>query len=401
MKDSFSLRFYPYATKGETDKPKIYIRITVNRKKAELSTGLTVDPNYWDETKQRSSKDKKLNEELVFIENALMDIKRQLQYSHKTVSAKIIKDIYTGAHAVRKGVVECFEEYIEKMISLPQQYSKGTVIAYRSTCKHLKGFLEKNKVKDVLLEDVDYKFISDFDYFLLTVINPQHKRPMERNTANKQHQRLKTVLFSAMREGYLEKNPYKEHKLKNTKTNRAFLTEDELDLLKSHPLGDNASLQKVRDIFLFSVYSGLRFGDASGLKVTHIRKDKDGNFWIQKVQGKTAEQLNIPLLKPALEIVNKYDNEERKVTGYILPRISNQKVNTYLKTIAELVGIDKELTHHIARHTFATTVTLSNNVPIEIVSKMLGHTNIRTTQIYAKITNAYMTKIADQLNKKL
>jgi site-specific recombinase XerD len=235
----------------------------------------------------------------------------------------------------------------------------------------------------------------------MTVSNVVTKGTMDRNSVNKQHQRLKAVLFKAIREGYIEKNPYQNFKLKNNKTHRDFLTEEELELIKTHPLGGNASLQKVRDIFLFSVYTGLRFGDASQLTVNHIRKDKEGKFWIEKMQGKTNEMLRIPMLKPAVEIMEKYDTLERKVTNCILPKISHQKVNAYLKTIADLIGTQKQLSHHVARHTFATTITLSNNVPLEIVSKLLGHTSTKATQVYAKITNKYLIQITDQLDKKL
>jgi site-specific recombinase XerD len=167
-------------------------------------------------------------------------------------------------------------------------------------------------------------------------------------------------------------------------------------------LGGNQSLEKVRDIFLFSVYTGLRFEDAQALTMDRLSKDKAGKTFLTIEQEKTNEPLVLPVLEPAVKIVSKYKSSpERKILNKVLPKISNQKLNVYLKVIADLASIDKKLTHHVARHTCATTVLLSNDVPIEVVSKWLGHTNIKTTQIYAKITNVYLQKVANNLSKKI
>ncbi|MFN8353199.1 MAG: site-specific integrase [Spirosomataceae bacterium] len=198
----------------------------------------------------------------------------------------------------------------------------------------------------------------------------------------------------------MTKNPYQNFTFKFTKTQRDFLTEDEFEKLQNHSLGDNLSLQKVRDIYMFSVYTGLRFGDAINLKTENIINEKDGGKWIQIIQEKTKEPFRVPMLNHAIHIMRKYESES-KITGYVLARISHQKLNSYLKVIAAMVGISKNLTHHTARHTFATTIALNNEVPMEIVSRMLGHTNIRTTQIYAKITTQYLKEHTDKLNKKL
>jgi integrase/recombinase XerD len=400
--DSFSLKFYLLPPKAGHDKAKIYLRIIVDRLKAELFTGHSVHLNHWDTVREKSTAkiDIALNEDLAEIKNKIISIKRRLQYEEKPVSAKLLKDVYTGATEVRKFLLEYFSEHIHQIEKLPTEYSEGTVSNYRTTLKHLQSFLVTRKVKDIPIQQVDYKFISAWDLHLMNITNIVHKATMDRNTANKQHQRLKAVLFKAIREDILEKNPYQSFKLKNNKTNRDFLTEEELESLRTHTLGDNKSLQKVRDIFLFSVYTGLRFGDATELKLQHIRKTKEGKVWIDKEQEKTGEMLRVPLLKPAIEIIDIYDNEERKISGYVLPRISHQKVNAYLKVIAELAGIPKVLTHHVARHTFATTITLSNEVPLEVVSKLLGHTSIRATQIYAKITDKYLSKVTNKLDEK-
>lgn len=223
-----------------------------------------------------------------------------------------------------------------------------------------------------------------------------------RNTVNKHHSRLRTILIRAVKEGHITKNPYIDFQLKYTPSSRTFLTEEELKKITENNLGDNESLKRVRDIFIFSVYTGMRFEDAQLLTIDRIEKDKKNNYTLRIEQEKTKEPLLIPLLKPALDIIKKYENSpERKVFKKVLPKITNQKVNSYLKVIADITGIEKNLTHHVARHTCATTILISNDVPIEAVSKWLGHTNIKTTQIYAKITNNYLQKVAEKVESKI
>lgn len=402
MKESFSLKFVLVPLKENPEQGKIYVRIIVNRKKAEIATEHVLENQRWDAGAQRAIKNPALNEELVYIENKIRDIKRQLVYSGKPVSARIIKDVYTGAHKTKRYLIEYFTEYIEMMEGVPSEYSEDLVQHYKTTKYHIQDYLKSIRANDVLLEEVDYKFLRNLDQHMLSKINPQYKKPMGRNTANKQHSRLKKVLSTALKEELINKSPYLHFPLKNEKTSPKFLVEEELELLKNHALGDNPGLQKVRDIFLFSVYTGLRFSDALALKMSDLYCDKNGTWWINsKKQEKTEEPLYIPLLKPIIDILEKYDNEERKITGYVLPRFSNQKTNAYLKTIADLVGINKKLTHHVARHTFATTITLSNDIPIKVVSEMLGHTSVRTTEIYAKITKKHLAEQAGKLNEVL
>ena len=185
------------------------------------------------------------------------------------------------------------------------------------------------------------------------------------------------------------------------KVNRRALSASELECLIEHDLGGNESLQKVRDLFVFSAYTGLRYQDAQDLEMKDIVKSDTGRLFIRIEQHKTGELTNIPMFQPAIDILERYDNNERKITAKVLPRLSNQKLNAYLKTIADLVGINKNLTHHIARHTFASTVLLEQDIPIKIVSTLLGHTNVRQTEVYAKPSNKYMDRLADEIDNKL
>jgi integrase/recombinase XerD len=228
--------------------------------------------------------------------------------SDKPISAKIIKDVYTGASKTNTFVIEFYEEVLSKKEKMPtNEVSEGTVRNYRATLKHLKNFMATKKMKDLAIDQLDYKFLSDWDFYLMTIIDPQRGKPMERNTANKQHQRLKAILNIAIKEEVLAKQPYNKFPLKFTKAHRDFLTEEEITMLKENDLGGNYSLQKVRDIYLFSVYTGLRNGDALGLKLINLVKRSDGSLWLNFTQEKVDDYSQmLPLLNPAIQIVNKY-----------------------------------------------------------------------------------------------
>ena len=401
MRNNLSLKFYLYQQHPGANLPKLYLRITVNRTKAELSIGYSIPINEWDDERQCSLKNKKLNEELKFIEAKISGFKRNLVFQEKEVTAQLLKDYYLGKAEKQYGLVEYYQEFNERIEKLPNQFSKALVGKYKNNLQRVKDFLASRRQKDILIKDVSYKWLGEFDYYMLTTPTKQYKVPLGRNTANKQHDWLRSILIKAWKEEHISKNPYRDFKIRDEKKTREHLTQEEVDILMAHDLGENQSLKKVRDMFVFSIYTGLRFSDAITLKTEHIKQTADGKYWIDKKQEKTGEQVLVPMLKHAVTIYHKYDNEERKITGYILPRMSNQKLNTYLKSIAELTKIEKKLTHHVARHTFATTITLSNEVPLEVVSKWLGHTDIETTQIYAKITQQYSSNLVDKLEGKL
>jgi site-specific recombinase XerD len=400
MHHNLSLKYFLYDHPG-AKMPKLYLRITVNRKKVELALDHFLPHDEWDEKMQRSFKNKKLNEELKFIESKISEIKRNLIYQGKEVTAQLLKDFFLGKAEKKYGLVEYYQEFNHRIEKLPNQYSKVLISKYKNNLQRIKDFLATKKLKDILIKDVNYKWLAEFDYYMLTTPTKQYKVPLGRNTANKQHDWLRSILIKAWKEDHISKNPYLDFKLKDEKTTREHLTQQEVDLLIKHELSGNESLKRVRDMFLFSVYTGLRFSDAISLKTEHIKQSPDGKYWIDKKQKKTGEQVLVPMLKHAVNIYHKYDNQERQIMGYILPRLSNQKLNSYLKTIAELTDINKKLTHHVARHTFATTITLSNEVPLEVVSKWLGHTDLETTQIYAKITQQYASNLVDKLEGKL
>lgn len=397
---NLSLRFYLNTLKAKAGKHPIYVRIVVNRKKVEIATDKALLPTEWNEAKQRAKKNQVVNDRLTEIEKQINDIVHNFRKDKKPFTAHQIKRIYTNADSEDANLLSYFGAYIDRM-KLANEHARGSVSRYQDTKDHLEKFLEQRNRKDLLIPQVDYKFISDFDIYLLNQATKRANGKMLRNTANKHHTRLKTILIRAQREGITSTQPYAAHKMKYTPSTRTFLSQEELDKIVNYSFAHNKSLDKAKDIFIFSVYTGLRFVDAQNLEMRQIRKNENGDHWIEVMQDKTKEQISIPLLKPAINVILKYDNEERKITKKVLPRISNQRLNIYLKEIANIVGIEKELSHHVARHTCATTVLLANGAMIHDVSKWLGHNSVRTTQIYAKITNDYLQTVAQKIQSKI
>lgn len=214
-------------------------------------------------------------------------------------------------------------------------------------------------------------------------------------------ERVRKMIGVAIRNEWLEKDPFQKYRLSFNRVTRDCLTDEELNRLENLDL-NNVRLDQVRDLFVFSCYTGLAYSDVSQLTQADLNRDLEGNHWLYTNRQKTDTTVKVPLLPKAQMILNKYrDRADLVRSGCLLPIISNQKVNTYLKELAAKTGIEKNLTFHLARHTFATTITLTNGVPIETVSKMLGHTSIRTTQIYAKVVEQKLVEDMKRLQERL
>ncbi|MEO0640467.1 MAG: site-specific integrase, partial [Bacteroidota bacterium] len=267
---------------------------------------------------------------------------------------------------------------------------------FETTLKHLRSFLQHQyQREDYYLVDLRFAFINDFDHFLRT------QKKIGNNTTVKYLSLFRKIIFLAIENEWLEKDPFSRYKGRVKTIDRDFLTKEELERIQQKEF-PTARLSQVRDIFVFSCYTGLAYADVAKLTPEHIRRHVDGSFWIDVNRTKTDSKSLIPLLSQAKAIIDLYKNSpERKIKNQLLPVKSNQKMNAYLKEIADVCGIEKKLTFHIARHTFATTITLSNGVPIESVSSMLGHKNIRTTQHYAKIVQSKVGQDMRALEDKL
>lgn len=278
-----------------------------------------------------------------------------------------------------------------------KQYAIGTYEKFTEVYQHIQDYLmEQYHQKDIKLKDLNFSFIQHFQEYLLT--KKKHK-PI---TANKIIQRMNQIVSLAIKYNYIQHNPFVGYKPLKEVKKLVYLTEEEVKKLENFQFAQER-LAKVRDLYMFSVYTGLAYNEAFGLKYEHIIKGFDGQEWIKMVRQKTQREINIPLLPQAKRIMEKYHLSEDQ--EYVLPTISNVKMNSYLKEIADIAGIHKRLTHHTARKTFASTILLYNDVPIEIVSKLLGHANISITQkSYAEVVNKsisnHMIQLAEQLKNK-
>lgn len=400
MVNQLSIRFFLRKDQpSEKGNIPVYVRVILGREKFEFSTKHYVETlKDWDDQTQRFKKRHPINEVLSEIEMKVREGYQYLKYSGKPLTALALRNHLKGDKNVRVRLLDYVDEHYRERVLPNQEYADATKKSYLSTINHLKAFLHYRKKNSIKLAEVEICFIKDFDLYLQnrSIID---KKALNKNSANKYHVNFKAMLYHAINQNLLEKNPYREFKIKSEPGRLTYLTDAELERLEKHKLGGNRSLLRVRDIFIFSVYTGLRFSDAIHLKAEHIVYEK-GSIWISYTQQKTSNPNRIPMLKKALAIYHKYE-AERKVTGFVLPQISNQKQNAYLKVIADMVGITKSLTHHVARHTAATTIFLQNGIPLEETGKFLGHRTIKTTQIYAKVTNMMLRNAANKLNKLL
>lgn len=397
---TFSIIFFTRKSRSVANKLSIYIRITVNGKRSEISLKRTVLINEWDSSKNRgrgnSYKIRILNTYLDQAYSQLQDCQKQLLEEGKIVSSKAIKSRYLGEDDTHKTLTELIAYHNSNMSSV---LKFGTMKNYYTTEKYLNRFLnQKLKLSDIYLKQLNYRFICDFEQFLRTYKNKKKQLMLSNNGVMKHLERLKKMVNLAIKLEWITKNPFNKFQLRFDKYDRQYLTERELDLIENTHY-NNGRLERVKDCFIFSCYTGLSYVDVKELSFNQITRGIDGNYWIYTKREKTNETVKIPVLPKALEIIDKYKiTSERLNNEKVLPLCSNQKANSYLKEIIKDCGIYKNVTFHVARHTFATTVMLSNGVPIETVSKLLGHTKLSTTQIYARVVE---TKISEDISNLL
>ncbi len=390
-----SIKFYLLNRDETASLRPIYMRITYNRKKAELHTGFTSTLKDWDASNQNSRKNSTINKNLSEKKAAVYTFLDELEKVNKPATAALLKDLLTGKAKVKVSVLEYLDNHI-KEITVRDQIKTISLNKYKQSLTTLKNYIaEKYGKADLFMDQVNYDFINSYDLYLKKTLN------LHKNTINKYHSRLRTLLLKALAEGIIFKQPYANFKLVTQKTNREFLSQEDLLKIVSKDLSHNKSLDKVRDLFVFSCYTGLRFQDAQNLTIDNLTTYNKKAF-LRFAQEKTGRTIDIPLLPVAKKILEKYKNEpERKIFNKLLPKISNQKLNTYLKAICDLTEVKQQITHHMARHTFATTICLNNGMPMEDVSKLLGHSSLKTTAIYGRITNDRLQKSMERINKKI
>ncbi|MDW7690420.1 tyrosine-type recombinase/integrase [Flammeovirgaceae bacterium SG7u.111] len=399
-----TIRFYLHtATFSKKRKDyRLYFRVTYDRKSWESSTDHKLKKSEWDKNNQVCKSNDLVNQEIAWIKNRLYEIKLQLQYSQKPISALSIKDIFTGG-SEQVSLLLFLEKHLEALKISPD-HTEGTVRNWGVKAAKIRSFLAEKKLRNITVNEIDLKFLQKFDEWLSTQVGEKSKKSFERGYINDVHKKLRALLYKAVEDEIILNNPYQKFKMKsdNREQKIRYLTSEELEKIYFSELDGNLKLQKVRDIFVFSAMTGLRYSDVSSLKVSQVKYDEENNmYYIEKEQVKTKSQVIIPLLKWGEEIYKKYkDSDSAEITGRLLPIYSNEKVNDYLKLVALHAGVDKHLTHHMARHTCGTML-ISNGVPIEQVAEILGHKKLTTTRIYAKITKHSLTSTAKKMNNIL
>ena len=393
----FKVSYYVRSNyENKQGKSPLMIRIFLNGEMLNLgSSGLNIDKKLWNNStsrmKGRTAEALNVNAQLDKISISLQDIFKQYK-DDPDLSLDKIKSVYLGKDRPKTTFLEFYDKYLEDVkFMIGAGKTKATYDKYSATKKHFMKFLElKYGRKDIRPKELTHVMIHDFDIYLRTTGG------LKSNSATKTLKFFKTIVIFAQKCGIMSHDPFVNHHFHLEYVDRGFLTDEEIQVImkKEFP---TQRLEQVRDVFIFSCFCGLAYIDVANLKEDNI-VELDGKKWIMTKRQKTNIPSNILLLDIPLKIIDKYKGKTKG--GKLLPILSNQKMNSYLKEIADVCGIKKTLTYHVARHTFAT-MTLSKGVPIESVSKMLGHTNIKTTQIYARITNKKieedMTKLAEKL----
>jgi len=400
--NTFTVIFFTRKSRSNSQKLSIYSRITVDGKRSEISLKRSVSVCNWDSSKGRARGSTQniriLNAYLDLVYGQLLDCHKQLLEEFKVISPNAIKARYLGKDDQRKTLLELIEYHNTNMTSV---LKAGTLKNYYTTEKYLNKFLvQKLKVKDIFLKQLNYRFIIDFEQFLRNIKDSKKQLMMSNNGVMKHLERFKKMINLAIKLEWLVKNPFGQFQLKFDKYDRQYLSERELELIENTYF-NSERLERVKDIFIFSCYTGLSYIDVKQLTIHQIVKGIDNNYWIYTKREKTNETVKVPLLPKALAVIDKYKVISKRIgSELLLPLYSNQKTNSYLKEIAKACKIHKNITFHVARHTFATTVLLSNGVPIETVSKLLGHTKLSTTQIYARVLEHKISEDIDNLLKR-
>ena len=394
---------YLYLRKNRQNKEgkyPIYIRIRVNNEKYEYPSGEYINEVHWDDSMQRVYKTKEASRINGMLDTAKSNINQavsQLYMSKADVSLDNVRLLLKGESIVLERhtfiyVIKEHNENFEKQIG--KKYSQGSYKNYKTTLKYLIEFIPIfSGKKDIELKEINYRFCEAYFTFLTT------EKQCHVNGANKQIQRVKKIINYAIRLGYIQSNPMASFTIEFTPVYKVALNMDEIDKLAGLELHRQV-LKNVRDVFLFQCYTGLSYSDIKQLTKRHISAGEKGNLWIRMKRQKTSVSFGVPLLPVALSILDKYmPSAEQDVP--LLPVISNQKMNENLKVLQELAGISKNLTTHLARHSFASTITLNNGVPITTVSRMLGHTKLSTTQVYARLQEKTIGEDMELLEQKL
>lgn len=406
MKHKMSILFYVKSSKASKNGLlPIYQRITINGTRIELSTSKFVEKTKWNtaagKIKGNSEEARLINSYLDILNAKAYETEKWMVNNNLEINAQTFKNKFLGIEEKQRKLIVIFEDHNKRMKELVgKEFSINTYKKYETALNHTKEFLKHQyNLNDISIKQVDIAFINDFDFYLRNTKNCNN------NSSIKYIRNFGKIVKQCYVNGWIEKDPFLNYKGKVKEIERTYLSEDEIESLLNKEFKIKR-LELVRDMFIFSCFTGLAYIDVFNLTKSNIVIGIDGEKWISTHRQKTESASKIPILPVTQMIIDKYENHPLCINeNRLIPILSNQKMNAYLKELADICEIDKELTFHIARHTFATTVTLTNGVPIESVSKMLGHKNLRTTQHYAKVLDRKVSEdmkiLKDKFSNKL
>lgn len=398
---NYKISFFLRRSKPSHPEGILYTRITIQGLATEFSTGIELSALLWDNKRQHvkgSSKTaRSINYQLEEIRFKIEEHRRFLSENNQPITAEILKSSLQGKYHSGRTILDAFEYHNQRAEKLLNEfYQPATLEKYKRVHSYWLEFaLQYSYPRDLALSQLHFKHIREFDEFLRTEKHQAH------NTAVKFIRSFKTIISMARDNDWMQHDPFKGYKESIKTTERPKLSAMELKLILDKELSIER-IERVRDVFAFACFTGMSFSDMKALTPRDIAIGIDGDKWIQKPRTKSQVTFSIPLLPQAVAIIEKYKNDPYcQYLGVALPVLSNQKYNAYLKELADICGIDTPLTSHVARHTFATTVTLEKGVSLESVSRMLGHTNTKMTQHYAKVTDLRIAEEMKELKKKL
>jgi len=379
-----------YAKKSRTtirETIPIYLRVTIEGKRMEVTTNRFVLPHQWSsslgQVKGNSAEANEINTYLDYLRHQIYEYQQEILREDKTLTIQALREKWFAIGDIKYTLLEVVSIHNAEMQCLiGKDFKKSTLTKYKITEKHIQDFIHwKYNCMDILLKDLKIEFMKSLEYYLQSV------KGLSVNSRGKMLKNLKKIIGECVDKGWLPKDPFQRFVVKHIDANVPHLSADELLRIEEKTISVER-LSLVKDIFLFSCYTGFAYIDVANLTPEHLKIGSDGKQWLIKNRQKTDITERVPLLPPVLKILDKYKNDKTaNKKGRLLPVPSNQRINAYLKEIADLCAIKINLTFHVARHTFGTTVTLDNGVPIESVSQMMGHKFIKTTQIYAKISD--------------
>jgi integrase len=401
MSKSFSILFFVKKTNPNNEQiATLFCRVVVNTNRCEFSLHRKLPLSQWsgsiEKMKGKNSAAEVINDFIDSTRSKIYQHYTELQNANAEITPEALRDRFHGKEELQHTVLStcAHQNQMAKELMERGELSYDRYLKYTKCVEYLREYnKEKFGKEDILLRSVELQYIREFEHFLLV------RKKLKGTSANTYLKLLKKMVRNAFLNNWISKEPFAAYKMKSYKTDIKYLTQEELDRIKAVDFNFER-MNTVKDVFIFSCYTGVSYGDMEQLKGTDIQTNAKGESFIARKRGKTDSPYFILLTKPVLDIIEKH-KEHCEQTGKLLPVTTNQKLNFYLKELATAAGIDKNLTMHMARHTFATTVALANGISMETLMMILGHTKISTTQHYGKVMNQQVINEMNMLNEKL